>query len=178
MAGTVNAQRYSQAVFEFAEEKNELDKWQSDLNDIARMSEDENVAAVLSDYNLSSEAKARVLSELLGDISPLAMNLIRMLLARDSIELIGEISDGYNRLMDARQGIERGEVITAVPLTDEDKKKLEERLSKLMDKKVFIESRVDPALIGGIVVKIGGKLLDGSTHSRLEALKNSIHGAA
>lgn len=178
MAGKVNAQRYSQAVFQFAEEKGELDRWQSDLNEITRLSEDVNVAAVLKDYKLSSEAKAGLLSKLLGDINPLAMNLIRLLLARDSISMIGSISNKYNHLLDIRRGIERGEVITAVPLSDEDKTKLEERLSNIMDKKVFVQTKVDPSLLGGIVVKIGGKLLDGSTHSRLEALKSSIQGNA
>ncbi len=176
MAGKVNAQRYSQAVFQFAEEKGELDKWQSDLNEITRLSEDVNVAAALKNYKLSSEAKAKLMSELLGDINPLAMNLIRLLLARDSLTMIGRISDEYNHLLDIQRGIERGEVITAVPLSDEDKSKLEERLSDIMDKKVFVQTRVDPGLLGGIIVKIGGKLLDGSTHSRLEALKSSIHG--
>lgn len=176
LAGKVNAQRYSQAVFQFAEEKGELDRWQSDLNEIVRLSEDVNVAAVLKDYKLSSETKGKLLSKLLGDINPLAMNLIYMLLARDSLSMISDISDAYSRLLDIHRGIERGEVITAVPLTDEDKAKLEERLGNIMDKKVFIQSRVDSSLIGGIVVKIGGKLLDGSTRSQLEALKNSMHG--
>ncbi len=178
MAGKVNAQRYSQAVFQFAEEKGELDQWQSDLIEITRLSEDVNVAAVLKDYKLSSEAKARLMSELLGNINPLAMNLIRLLLTRDSLSMIGDISDEYNHLLDIHRGIERGEVITAVPLTDEDKTKLEERLSSMMNKKVFVQSKVDPTLIGGIIVKIGGKLLDGSTHGRLEALKSSIQGTA
>ncbi len=178
MAGKVNAQRYSQAVFQFAEEKGELDRWQSDLNEITRLSEDVNVAAVLKDYKTSSEAKAGLLSELLGDINPLALNLIKLLLTRDSLSMIGAISDEYNHLLDIHRGIERGEVITAIPLTDEDKAKLEERLSNMMNKKVFVQSKVDPSLIGGITVKIGGKLLDGSTHGRLEALKSSIQGIA
>ncbi|GAH30901.1 unnamed protein product, partial [marine sediment metagenome] len=68
----------------------------------------------------------------------------------------------------------QAEVITAVPLDDKDRQRLEKRLEAVVGKKVVLKPRVDSSLIGGIIARIGGKLLDGSTHSKLMALRNEL----
>ncbi len=176
MARRVYAKRYSQAVFEIAVEKGELDGWQSDLGKIAILGEDAAFTAFLESPKLPFDDKARLLSERLGDINPLALNLVYLLVAKGRLSMVGEIADEYQRLLDSYRGIEQAEVITAIPLDDADKLRLEERLGAIVDKKVVIKPEVDTSLIGGIVARIGGKLLDGSTRSRLEALKRKMSG--
>ena len=78
--------------------------------------------------------------------------------------------------MDNYHGLEHAEVTTAVPLDDKDTQRLSERLGTLVGKKVVLKTEVDPQLLGGFVARIGGKLLDGSTRSRLLALKKEIQG--
>ena len=90
--------------------------------------------------------------------------------------MIGEIADEYRQLLDSYRGIEQAEVITAIPLDDEEIQKIEEQLETIVGKKVVIKPEVDSSLIGGIVARIGGKLLDGSTRSRLETLKREMGG--
>jgi F-type H+-transporting ATPase subunit delta len=170
------AKRYSQAVFEIAVERGELDRWQSDLSKIASLGEDAAFTTLLESPKLHFNDKARLLSERLGDINPLALNLVYLLVARGILGMIGEIVDEYQRLLDSYRGIEQAEVITAIPLTDEYKLSLEERLGAIVGKKVVIKPEVDSSLIGGIVARISGKLLDGSTRSRLEALKREMSG--
>ncbi|GAI06225.1 unnamed protein product, partial [marine sediment metagenome] len=80
----------------------------------------------------------------------------------------------YQRLLDSYRGIELAEVITAVPLDDEDKLRLGERLGAVVGKKVVVKPEVDSSLIGGFIARIGGKLLDGSTRGKLEALKREM----
>jgi len=172
------ARRYSQAVFEIAMEKQELDRWQSDLRKIASLGEDAALVALLENPRLHFNDKARLLSEQLGDINPLALNLVYLLVARGRLSMLGEIADEYQRLLDSYRGIEEAEVTTAIPLDDEDKLRLGERLGAIVGKKVVIKPEVDSSLIGGIVARIGGKLLDGSTRSRLEALKRELSGVA
>ena len=174
MARRVYARRYSQAVFEIAVERQELDSWQSDLRKIASLGEDAAFTMLLESPRLHFSDKARLLSERLGDINPLALNLVYLLVARGRLSMVGEIADEYQQLLDSYRGIEQAEVITAIPLTDEDKLGLEERLGAIVGKKVVIKPEVDSGLIGGIVARIGGKLLDGSTRSRLEALKREL----
>lgn len=176
MARKAYARRYSQAVFEIAMKSGELDRWQSDLKKTASLGEDTAFIMLLESPKLHFDDKARLLSERLGDINPLALNLVYLLLARGRLSMIGEIVDDYQRLLDSHRGIEQAEVITAIPLDDEDKLSLEKRLGAVVGKKVIIKPEVDSALLGGIVARIGGKLLDGSTHSRLEALKREMSG--
>ena len=91
---------------------------------------------------------------------------------------VGDIADEYQRLLNAYRGIDEAEVLTAVPLDDGDKQRLAERLGAVVGKKVIIKAEVDSSLIGGVVARIGGKLIDGSTRSRLEALKKELSGVA
>ncbi len=176
MARRVYARRYSQAVFQIALERGELDKWQSDLRKIASLGDDAAFTALLENPKLHFNDKAKLLSERLGDITPLALNLVYLLVARGRFSMVGEIADEYQRRLDSYRGIEQAEVITAIPLDDEDKLRLGERLGAVVGKKVVIKPEVDSSLIGGIVARIGGKLLDGSTRSRLEALKRELSG--
>jgi len=177
VARGVYAKRYAQAVFELALERNELDRWQSDLRKIASLAEDAALIAVLESPGFRFDEKAKLLSERLGEINPLALNLAYLLVSRGRLGVIGDIADEYQRRMDSHRGIERAEVTTAILLDDEDKLKLEAHLGGIVSKKVMLEPEVDSRVIGGFVARIGGKLLDGSTRSKLEALKRELIGA-
>ncbi len=174
MARRFYARRYSQAVFNIARERNELDRWQSDLGKIARLGEDAPFIALLENPKVHFEDKARLLSERLGEVTPLALNLVYLLVTRGRLSMVGDIADEYQRLLDSYRGIERAEVTTAVTLSDKDRQRLEEQLEVVVGKKVVLEPKVDSSLIGGIVARVGGKLLDGSTRSKLMALKKAL----
>jgi len=171
MARRVYARRYAQAVFEIALERKELDRWQSDLRKIANLREDATFIAFLESPRFHVDDKARLLSERLGDINPLALNLVCLLVTRGRLSMVGNIADEYQRLLDSYRGIEQAEITTAIPLDDEDKLRLEEHLGAIVGKKVVLKPGIDSSLIGGIVARIGDKLLDGSTRSQLLALK-------
>ena len=176
MATRAYAKRYSQAVFEIAIEKEELDSWQSDLEKIAVLYEDAALVSLMENPKLSFNEKAKVLAERLGDLKPLALNLVYLLVSRGRLRMVGEIAEEYRRLLDNYRGIESAEVVTAVPLAEADRLRLAGRLGTVVGKQVVIKPEVDASLIGGIVARVGGKLLDGSTRSRLEALKRELSG--
>ena len=177
MARKAYARRYAQAVFEIALEKKELERWQSDLQKIVSTVGDDAFLAAMESPKIKFDDKVRLLSEGLGDVNPLVLNLVRLLITRAGIGMIGDIADEYQRLLDSYHGIEPAEVITAVPLDDKDIQKLTENLSTLVGKKIVLKSEVDPGVIGGIVARVGGKLLDGSTRSKLAALRRELVGA-
>jgi F-type H+-transporting ATPase subunit delta len=176
MARRTYARRYSQAVFSIARERNELDRWQSDLKKIASLGEDATFMALAENPKIRFEDKARLLAEGLGDINPLALNLVYLLVAKGRLSMVGDVADEYQRLLDSYRGIEQAEVTTAIPLDDKDKQRLGERLGAVVGKKIVLKPKVDSSVVGGIVARIGGKLLDGSTHSKLLALKNTMAG--
>jgi F-type H+-transporting ATPase subunit delta len=104
------------------------------------------------------------------------VNLVNLLVARERLGMAGEIAEDYERLLYSHRGIEPADVVTAVPLDEDEIKKLEERLGTIIGKKVVVKPEVDPTVVGGIVARVGGKLLDASTRNRLEALKKQIAG--
>jgi len=174
VARRVYAKRYSQAVFNIALERGELDKWQSDLKKIATLGEDAAFTALLQNPKVYFKDKAGLLSERLGDVGPLALNLVYLLMTRGRLSMVADIADEYQRLFDSYRGIEQAEVTTAIPLSDKDKKRLEQQLGAVVGKKVVLKLEVDSSLVGGIVARIGGKLLDGSTHNKLLTLRDEI----
>jgi F-type H+-transporting ATPase subunit delta len=176
MAKRTYARRYAQAVFSIAREKNELDRWQSDLRKIAALGDDAQFVAFLENPKVHFEDKAKLLSKALGKVNPLALNLVYLLVTKGRLGMVADIADDYQRLLDSYRGIEQAEVTTAIELDDKDKKKLEKRLETLVGKKVVLKPRVDPEVLGGVVARIGGKLLDGSTRSKLTALKKALAG--
>jgi len=176
MARKAYARRYAQAVFEIALEEKELERWQSDLQKVVKAVEDATFLAALESPKIKVDDKTRLLSERLVDVNPLVFNLVRLLITRTSIGIVGDIAEEYQRLLNSYHGIEPAEVITAVPLDDKDIQKLTENLGALIGKKVVLKSAVDPGIIGGIIARVGGKLLDGSTRSKLLALKRDLVG--
>ena len=177
MAGKAHARRYAQAAFEIALEKKELERWQDDLEKVAGTLADAAFLAALESPKIGLEDKFRLLSERLKGISPLVLNLARLLVTRGSAGMAGDIAAEYRRLLDGHRGIAPADVITAVPLDDGDRKKLAASLGSLVGKKVTLHAEVDPEILGGVIARVGGKLLDGSTRSRLAALKRELTGA-
>ena len=174
MAKKANPRRYAQAVFEIALEKKELDRWQADLQKVVVAVDDGDFLAALESPKIKLEDKAGFLKKRLGAVSSLAMNLALLLVSRSAIGLIGEIATEYKNLLDVNRGIKTAQVITAVAVDEPEKQKLAAGLDELVKAKIEITSQVNPDILGGMVVRVGGKLLDGSTRSKLSSLKKQL----
>ncbi len=174
MARKVYARRYAQAVFDIALEAKELDRWRSDLGEIATLTGEAELVALLESPKVPFATKSRLLSERLAGASPLALNLACLLVARGRLGMAGDVAREYQQLLNSHRGVELAEVATAVPLDEEDRQRLAKRLGAITGKKITVEAELDPSLVAGITARIGGKLLDGSTHSKLAALKREL----
>ena len=170
--------RYAEAIFDIALRANELDRWQADMQTIAALVSDAEIKAFLESPRMNFKDKVKLLSERLESINPLALNLIMLLVNRGRLHLATGIAGEYHRRLDSYRGVEHADVATAVPLDKDEAGKLSARLSKLIGKKVLIELEINPRIIGGVLVRVGGKLLDGSTRAKLEALKKELAGKA
>ena len=174
MAAKAYPQRYARAVFELALESNELDRWQQDLRKLATLVASEEFRAIMDSPKVKADDKNRLVAEVLGTDNPLVLNLARLLIARTGIGLAGRIAEEYQRLLDEHHGVIKADVITAVPLDDSDKTKLAADLGEMVGKKIDLTATVQPDILGGIVARVGGKLLDGSTRSKLAQLKRQL----
>ena len=174
MARAASARRHAQAAFEIALERDELDVWRRDLERIAGAMRDPVLRPVLESPKVPFTEKTRILGQWLEGVTPLAMNLAHLLVARGRLGIAEDIFTEYERLVDDHRGIAHAEVTTAVPLGEGEREKLVRRLGEVVGKEIVLRERVDPALIGGLRARVGDKLIDGSTKSRLLWLRESL----
>ena len=174
MARVASAKRHAQAVFQIAQEKDEVEKWRSELITIAVILADPQLRAILEDPKIRLGDKENLIKKLLPEISQLALNFVYLLVAKQRLGILEQTVSEYERMADAYMGLEHAKVITAVPIDEESKKKLSERLAAITGKKIVLTSEVDPAIIGGFVARVGDELIDGSTRAKLETLKRRL----
>lgn len=171
------ARRYAEAVFEIAKEHNSFDRWTADLDSIARAAEEPDIARLLAAPAVGMSVKESIVNRYLADLSPLASNLVRVLLHKGRFPLAPQIAAHYRALLNEYRGIATAEVVSAVPLTDEELKAVALRLTAMTGKRVIAEPQVDPSLIGGITARVGDQLIDASVRGRLEALRKRLVSA-
>ncbi|MDD4874497.1 MAG: F0F1 ATP synthase subunit delta [Dehalococcoidales bacterium] len=175
MAKKFSARRYARAIFDIAQESNELNEWLVQLDAVSQLNRDETVVAYLDNPSISFQEKEALLAGKLPGINARVINMVYLLLDSDRVDMLPAVVNEYKKMLDQYNGIERAEVITAVPLDDKSRQKLSDRLSEIIGKKILIEPEyTDRGLIGGVVVKVGGKMLDGSTRNALNVLKKEV----
>jgi F-type H+-transporting ATPase subunit delta len=120
MAKGVSGKRHAQAVFQIALEDKQLDKWLTDVEMIAAVLGDAEIAAAMANPKVSPEKKKDVLDRGLKGISPMAMNLAQFLVAKNRLHLVRSLAAEYRRLMNAYLGLELAEVTTAVAVSSQE----------------------------------------------------------
>ncbi|RMH59961.1 MAG: ATP synthase F1 subunit delta [Candidatus Hydrogenedentota bacterium] len=107
-------------------------------------------------------------------LDPITRNLLRLLCKKKRHALLPEILAAYHEIAEERAGIRRAEITTAVPISDEKKKLIENLVRSLSGaKRVSLATAEDPEIIGGLILKIGDTLLDGSVRSKLAAFRQT-----
>lgn len=172
-----SARRYAEAVFELAVESNTLDQWGADLSVIADFASEPDVAGLLASNRVPREEKQKLLAAGTAGASPLAANLVRILSARDKAHLARDINLAFQEMANERRGIAHATVTTAVALGDDERRAIAQKLSEITGKQVNVTAVVDESIIGGLVARIGDQLIDGSTRTRLVALKRRLAAA-
>ena len=173
-AGT-SARRYAQAVFEIALESDDLELWLDDLTQLADSITNEELRQTLSAPRISMSQKETLIRESLGSsVGPLALNLMALLASRGLVEMLPGIADRYQEMLDIHQGVERAEVVSAVSLTGEQQQHVTRMLNDLSGKDVRLTTRVDPEILGGLVIRVGDKVMDGSARARLQNMRREL----
>jgi len=174
MPATTSVKRYAQAVFEIALEDNKLKEWQSTLIKIAKLIEDEEFVALVENPKVPFDLKMKLVQEKLGKTSPMALNLVYLLISKGKLKTVSQIVEEYGYLMNENYGIKSAQVTTAIPLDTVEMDKLGQRLEAVTGKKVTMNVQVNPDILGGFIARIDDSLIDGSIRSRLEILKKRL----
>ena len=170
-----SAKRYAQAVFEIAQAENKQDRWLADLADLAELAGHAQFSAVVESPRMPAAARREALRKALPQAADLAINLALLLAAKGRLQaLAGQIAQEYGRLLDAQRGIVRAEVVTAVEVSKAHGDRIGKELGAALERDVRVTLRVDPALGGGMVIRVGDRVLDGSVRSRLAGLRQSL----
>ncbi|HEY8491630.1 MAG TPA: F0F1 ATP synthase subunit delta [Dehalococcoidia bacterium] len=172
------AKRYAQAVFDLALEQETLDEWLADLERLAALAREPEAVRILESNRVPEAEKDGLLAATLSGVGPLAMNLARLLVRKGRFGLADAVAEEYRRLLEEHRGILRARAVTAVELTEPERAAVAARLEELTGKRVLLETAVDPSILGGLVVRIGDRLIDGSTRTKLLELKERLAGAA
>ncbi len=169
------ARRYARAVFELAQESGQVDEWRRRLEAVRELLMVPALQAVLKNAALPNERRVQLVGELATrGMGEEGKNLARLLVEAGRTEIAAELADEYERLADGAQGRLRATVTTAVPLSEADRKGLAERVGRRLGAQVRLDSRVDPRLLGGLVLQVGDRLYDASVATRLQQLRRRL----
>jgi F-type H+-transporting ATPase subunit delta len=168
------AKRYAQAIFSLAREKGNFDTWLADLARLDALIKDERAALIFASPNVSTADKQNVLDAALENSQPEVRNLAHLLLQRQRLEAVPEMVELFQQSVLDAQGIAIAEVTTAEPLDEQGQAIVRERLSRLVGRDVQLRLKTDPAIIGGIVARIGDQLIDGSVANQLRRLRAQL----
>ena len=174
MAST-SARRYAQAAFAIAVERDALDIWARDLETAREVFTESDVQAFMAAPSVPESVKLDGIGTLLSDVDPLVNNLVSLLTTNGDIERFADVCDTFRELMGAHLGIGRALITTAVPLDDARRERIVNSLQELTGyERIEVSEHVDPEIIGGVVARVGDRLFDGSTRSRLRSMQESL----
>jgi len=170
-----SASRYARAIFELAREEDRVDHWSRQLGLVREVLEDPAAAAVVGNPSLALETRMEAVEQLkLPGIDDRGLNLMRLLVGSGRANRVGEIADRYEVLADEAAGRVRATVTTAIPLSDADRESLRKDLSGRFGKDIRLESKVDPAILGGLLLQVGDSLTDSSVAARLDQVRRQV----
>ena len=170
-----SARRYAQAVFQIALEHDSLDVWVDDLQTLADLLEDDEVAAFLDAPQVPEAKKLETIQELLGDsVGTLATNLLALLATKNMTLLVPGILEQFSVMVDRHRGIEWADVSSAVPLDDAQESEVSQLLSGIAGSEVSLRTYVEPELIGGFVARLNDRVIDGSVRSKLRNMHRRV----
>jgi F-type H+-transporting ATPase subunit delta len=167
--------RYAEAAFQLAARDGAVDAWQRDLVVAAEMAGDERIVRIVDSPAVPFAERRAAVEQLLAKlISPMALNLALLLAQRGRFGILPELSAEYDALVRKSRGIVAATVTTPAPLPKEELAQVRARVEKLAGAKVELTTATDPALLGGLTIRIGDKLIDASVQGRLERLRGQL----
>jgi F-type H+-transporting ATPase subunit delta len=183
------AKRYAEAAAGLARQDASWDTWRQDLLLLSQALQDGRLLQAMQNERVSAERKRQVVDTLFeGRVSPGARNLLLLLARRRRLELLGDVVTWFDELADRARGVRRITVTTAAALTGSQRERLLQRLADASSglpagagapergrSPVELTEEVDPAIIGGLVVRQGDIIQDYSIKARLEALRERLN---
>jgi len=170
------ARRYARALIEIASQEGRHEKIGAELETIARALSSSEARNVLTNPAFSQGVRRNVVMAVDKQLafSPLTGNFLALLVDRQRIVELEQVARVYRDLLDDKVGRVRAMVTSALPLGPDELSKVRDTLAQATRKSVVLESRTDPAIIGGLVAQVGTVVWDGSLKTQLERLRDEL----
>ncbi len=170
------ARPYAKAAFEYAREHNTLAQWSEQLATAAAVSADERITALLGNPALTAEQQAESLVQVCGDaLGREVKNLVAILAANKRLPLLPEIHAQFATFKANQEKSVDVEVVSAFDLADAAVEKLAGALSKKLEREVKVSTTTDKDLLGGVLIRAGDLVIDGSVRGRLNKLAEAMN---
>jgi F-type H+-transporting ATPase subunit delta len=168
------SRRYAQAFFELARDAKQIAQWRDALAAAADALTRPEIARALENPRLSQAERRRAGLALLEGALPQLRNLVQLLIERRRTRLLPEVLAHYDRLADRESGVVRARVTTAVAVDQRLRTAIERALSQRFGAEVQTDVQQDPDILGGLVVRIGDRVIDDSVRTHLQQLQAAL----
>jgi len=170
------ARRYAEAYFSIAQEANKIDEYQTELGKIVQsIQETEGLREYFAHPMIPAKEKKELANKIFAQqVSPLTLNFFLLVLDKKRETYLELIYKEFEAMADESRNIKKAELISAMAVSDEDVKTLSETLSRSTGKTIQLKLTVDPAMLGGVKIRMGDKIIDASVAKKLEMLKKNL----
>ena len=180
MRQTILAKRYAKALFAVSREEGTSDAYRETLNVLGDfMGTYPESMDALTNLLYPMELREKVMAQLVKALQAdqYMTNFLNLVVQKRRADILPEIGAQFQALVDADQNVSRGRVIAASEISGALQAKVQTALENITGKKVILTAEIDPAIIGGIVAKVGDLVMDGSIKTQLAGLNESIKGS-
>jgi F-type H+-transporting ATPase subunit delta len=169
------ARPYAFAVFKRAKEKKAAAKWSENLAFLSAVASDTDMAALIGNPKVKKDKLSELLLDICkGSIDEEGANFLKLLLQNNRLDLLPDIARQFEELKAEAEGYIKVDVLAAFPFAKDDEKKFAATLEKTLSKKVHMNVAIDKSLIGGVLVRAGDRVIDGSIKGQLDSLRKAL----
>ncbi|MCA1829243.1 MAG: ATP synthase F1 subunit delta [Myxococcales bacterium] len=174
------ARRYARALFALGLEAGRHEEYGDEVESVlAALDQSREAGALLRNPGYTLQQRHNAVDALASalKLSPVVVNFLRLMVDRQRVSDLAQVARAYRAMVDEKVGRMRATVTSAAPLTDRETKNLREAIAGLTGRTIVLDSKTDPALIGGVVTQVGPRSFDGSLRTQLERMREQLKRA-
>ena len=170
------ANRYAEALFQVGEDSNSTEKLYNELKAVVDIiNQNKEFANILKSPIVSKDDKKDLISNIFGSqLNKEMLNFMKILTDKDRLSLLSDIEESFKVLLNDKNNILEGVAITAVPMSEDEVKQLQSKLSGKYNKTVILKNEIDKSVLGGVLVRLGNEEIDGTVKNRLDKMKEQL----
>lgn len=169
------AKRYAKALFAIGKERGKSEVFAENIKELKHLiEENEDVRHMLENQSIESQPKKNAMKAIMADADEVVKNFICLVLDKERGAFFSDMCEAYEALMENDANTVLAKVTSAVPLTEDQLRQIEEKFSAIVNQKVKVRAEVNASLIGGVQVMIGDKLYDGTLVHQIKQLSDNL----